>query len=50
MRVRLIGASHGKSIETMWPMPRTRLSNSCFSSSGVTVLPAHDFPTIHRRL
>jgi hypothetical protein len=50
MRVRLIGASHGKSIETMWPMPRTRLSNSCFSSSGVTVVPAQEPPTIRRRV
>ena len=50
MRVRLIGASHGKSIETMWPIPRTRLSNSCFSSSGVTVVPAQVPPTIRRRV
>ena len=40
MRVRLSGASHGERSETMWPMPRTRLSNSCFSTSGVTVVPA----------
>ncbi len=40
MRVRLSGASHGESSETMRPMPRTRLSNSCLRSSGVTFLPA----------
>ena len=40
MRVKLRGSSHGESSETTRPMPRTRLSNSCLNSSGVTSLPA----------